>query len=524
MPWQSLAQKACFAYAMGMSDVRVRIAPSPTGNLHVGTARTALFNYLFAKGQQGKFILRVEDTDLERSSPEFEKNIFESLLALGLSWDEGPALTNKHEGPDFLTGQDKGKYGPYQQSQRLPIYQEWAEKLKAAGLAYDCYVTAEELEAYRKEHPDSVFVSPCRDPQVRDVMAREAQSKGSNRKASLRFRVPDERGNITFADHVRESVTFDAALIGDFVILKSDGMPTYNFAVVIDDWLMKITHVIRGEDHISNTPKQILIFEALQQLDPSVTIPEFAHVGMILAPDRSKLSKRHGATAVSEFIRQGYLPEAFCNFLALLGWFPPDGEEIGTIDSFAHQFQLDKIAHNAAIFDRDKLNAINGKWIRTMDLEALLQQARPYLHALDLNQYSHQQLLIILDAVREKVTLLSELPEAMLYFFGHNVILDAKLVGEVLTGAEPEQILTAFKTQFVANADFSNKEALNSGLKEFTQSLAPIKTKTIMWAIRGAISGRTHGADLSTILQVLGKEVVLHRLETALVLTTGTVA
>lgn len=491
------------------TDIRVRIAPSPTGYLHVGTARTALFNFLYAKGHSGKFILRIEDTDLERSKPEFTHNIFESLKALGLNWDEGPDIG--------------GPYGPYAQSERLDTYREWAQKLIDAGHAYYCYHTQAELDAEREkaqaEKRPFIYSGACRNAEAREALAKKPADDGSKRKPSLRFHVPDNRGVIIFQDQVRGEVSFDSILLGDFVIMKSDGTPSYNYAVVIDDILMKISHVIRGEDHISNTPRQILIYEALGE-----KIPEFAHVGMILAPDRTKLSKRHGAVAVSDYIKQGYLPDAFCNFLTLLGWSPPDGEEMGTLTHFASQFELDRITQSPAVFEKDKLNFINGKLIRGMSLEHLLEVARPYLHDFDLAQYETDKLHLILEAVREPITVLSELPEQLNYFFGQSIILDAQLVGEVLTGAEPAHVLERFKNDFLANADFSSPEVLSTALKAFTESMKPIKTKTVMWTIRAAITGRTHGADLSKTLYILGKDVILHRVNTAITLTTGTLA
>jgi nondiscriminating glutamyl-tRNA synthetase len=491
------------------TEIRVRIAPSPTGYLHVGTARTALFNYLFAKGHQGKFILRIEDTDRERSQEIYTRNIFDSLKALGLFWDEGPDIG--------------GTYGPYAQSERLPIYQEWADKLVQSGHAYYCYHTQAELEADREkaqaEKGNSLYSGACRDASFQQSLAKKPAEDGSERKPSLRFHIPADRGTLTFRDKIRGDVSFDTSLLGDFVIMKSDGTPSYNFAVVVDDMLMKITHVIRGEDHISNTPRQIMLYEAF-----GVQPPEFAHVGMILAPDRTKLSKRHGAVAVSDYIKQGYLPEAFCNFIALLGWSPPDGEEIGTLEHFASQFELERITHHSAIFEKDKLNHINGKLIRTMPVERLLEVARPFLHDFDLNQYCSKKLHMILEAVREPITLLSELPEAVNYFFGQTVIVDAQLVGEVLTGAEPAQVLQRFRDEYLVQADFGSPAALAERLKEFTGNLKPIKTKTIMWTIRAAVTGRTHGADLSKVLYILDRDVVAHRVETALTLTTGSLA
>lgn len=490
-------------------DIRVRIAPSPTGFLHVGTARTALFNFLYAQGHGGKFILRIEDTDRERSQEIYTKNIFDSLKALGLQWDEGPDIG--------------GPYAPYAQSERTEIYREWANKLIDTGNAYWCYLTQAELDAEKAKAQEEkrayVYNSAFRDPKFQDELKSKPAEDGTPRTPSLRFSIPDTRGTITFNDAVRGEVSFDSKLLGNFVIMKSDGSPSYNFAVVVDDMLMKISHVIRGEDHISNTPRQIMIYEAF-----GATPPQFAHVGMILAPDRSKLSKRHGAVAVSDYIKDGYLPEAFCNFLTLLGWSPPDGEEIGTLAHFAKQFELERITHSPAIFEKDKLNFINGKLIRTMSLPQLLNVAKPYLKDFDLNQYDTDKLHLMLDAVREPITVLSELPEAVNYFFGRTVIVDAQLVGDVLTGAEPAEVLNRFKTEFLTSADFSTPDTLAGAIKEFTNSLKPIKTKTVMWTIRAAVTGRTHGADLSKTLYILGKDVVSHRVETALTLTTGSPA
>ena len=292
-------------------EIRVRIAPSPSGNLHIGTARTALFNYLYAKKTGGKFILRIEDTDAERTKQEYIDNIFDSLKALGLNWDEGPDVG--------------GNYGPYTQSERFDIYPKYAQILLDKGYAYECWCTNEELEQEKEEavknHKAYVYSRKCLNitPEQREQYIKEG------RKPSIRFKV-DHR-ELTFNDMVKGELKFDTSLIGDFVIMKSNGTPTYNFAVVIDDMLMKISHIIRGEDHISNTPKQILIYEAL-----GAKVPEFGHLGMILAPDRSKLSKRHGATAVSEFVEKGYLTDALINFVALLGWSPSDGQEIKSLD------------------------------------------------------------------------------------------------------------------------------------------------------------------------------------------------
>jgi nondiscriminating glutamyl-tRNA synthetase len=480
------------------SEIRVRIAPSPTGFLHVGTARTALFNYLFAKGHGGKFILRIEDTDLERSEERFSQNIFDSLKLMGLSWDEGP-----HVG---------GPYAPYEQSNRLDLYREWAEKLIASGHAYYCYHTQSELDAQRErtqaEKRAYIYTGECRDKVFSDSLAKKETVDGSERKPSLRFRIPDDRGELSFDDAVRGPVSFDTALIGDFVLMKSDGTPSYNFAVVVDDLQMRISHVIRGEDHISNTPRQILLYEAFGSQPPI-----FAHVGMILAPDRSKLSKRHGAVAVSEYISQGYLPEAFCNFLSLLGWSPPDGEEIGDLNRFAEQFELSRITHSPAVFELDKLNFLNGRLIRALPLDELLQRSKPFLKDLDLSRYSTEQLHLILDIVREPLQTLGELPEALAYFVGEQVAFENSEEASSLKSDEAQQVLKAFHSDFLSNADFSSPETVSAALKPWSQAMKPIKPKIVWSSLRLTMTGRMHGADLAKTLFLLGKEIIEKRVK-----------
>jgi nondiscriminating glutamyl-tRNA synthetase len=479
-----------------MNEIRVRIAPSPTGFLHVGTARTALFNYLFAKGHCGKFILRIEDTDTERSQEVYTQNIYDSLKALGLTWDEGPDVG--------------GPYGPYRQMERLSIYQEWAEKLLDAGLAYYDYTSEAELEALRQKasetKQDFVFRKPDWDAQTLEQFKADP-----SRKPSIRFQIPLGQKTVLVQDIIRGDIPFDTSLMGDFVIMKSNGTPSYNFAVVVDDILMKISHVIRGEDHISNTPKQILLFQALRH-----PLPQFAHVGMILAPDRTKLSKRHGATAVSEFIKQGYLPEAFCNFLALLGWAPPDGEEFATVEKLASQFDLAKIAHNPAIFDKDKLHWLNGMTIRDLPLAEFVQRAQPFIQELDLTAYTPQQLSILLDAVRSKITLLEELPHHLAPFIGLDVAIDEQVRQEVLMTEDTRQVLLTFESTFLSQNDLMDTHQISDGLKAFSESLKPMKTKTVMWAIRAAVTGRTQGTDLPVTLQLLGKDRVAKRVADAL--------
>ena len=324
--------------------MRLRFAPSPTGQLHVGNARTALFNWLLARGQGGTFILRIEDTDFERSTRESERSMIDDLHWLGLEWTEGVDVG--------------GERGPYRQSERLHIYRAHAVELMAGGHAYQCFCSAELLEADRAAalaagRPPK-YVGRCR--QISRDDARRRIENGE--KAVIRFRVPDNR-DVTFDDVVRGSVTFNTEVIGDPVIVRSDGVPAYNYAVVIDDALMEITHVIRGEDHISNTPRQILIFEAFGWRPPA-----FAHVSLVMGPDHSPLSKRHGATSVAEFRARGYLPEALTNYLALIGWSPGEGEELVPIEQLAPRFRLQDVGHSAGVFDIDKLAWVNRHYLK----------------------------------------------------------------------------------------------------------------------------------------------------------------
>ncbi len=338
--------------------MRVRFAPSPTGLLHVGNARTALFNWLLARGQGGTFVLRIEDTDAERSTAESERGILEDLTWLGLDWDEGPDVGGAH--------------GPYRQSERLDLYSSYATELIGNGSAYYCFCSAEALEADRRAALEAgrppQYNGRCRNLPPADAAARLA----AGQPAVVRFRVPEKR-DVTFQDVVRGTVQFSTDVIGDPVLVRSDGRPAYNFAVVIDDALMKITHVIRGEDHISNTPRQVLLYEAMR-FEP----PAFAHLALVLGPDHTPLSKRHGATSVSAFRNRGYLPEALVNYLALLGWSPGGGEELLPAVELARRFALEHVGHSAAVFDVEKLAWVNRHYLRETDAGRLASLAMPY--------------------------------------------------------------------------------------------------------------------------------------------------
>ena len=481
-----------------MSEVRVRIAPSPSGNLHVGTARTALFNYLFAKKNNGKFVLRIEDTDAERTSQEYVDNIFDSLKALGLNWDEGPDVG--------------GDYGPYTQSERFDIYPIYIQELLDKGFAYECFCTPEELEAEKEEATANkkayVYSKKCENLTEEE----KAKLRAEGRKPAIRFNIAKAQAAfhdssiLKFEDLVKGELQMDTNLIGDFVIMKSNGAPTYNYAVVIDDALMKISHVIRGEDHISNTYKQILIFEAL-----GFEVPRFGHLGMILAPDRSKLSKRHGATAVSDFVEQGYLTEALVNFVALLGWAPSDGEEVKPVDAIAADFRIGEISSSNSIFEYDKLRWMNSHYIKMLPIETLKNMLKPYLTQYDLTELSDEQYTRMVEITREPLTLLSDITEAVPYFFGQDVTIDPEVQTEVLDLEESQKVLNDFVEK--AQTWEWTEENLHNKLEEFRGIWKEqgIKPKATMWAIRAAISGRTRGADMIGLLEVLGKERTIYR-------------
>jgi len=478
-----------------MENIRVRIAPSPSGNLHVGTARTALFNYLFAKKNNGKFVLRIEDTDLERSNPEYTQNIYDSLKALGLNWDEGPDVG--------------GDFGPYQQSERFDIYPEYAQKLIDEGFAYECYCTQEELDSEKelsiKEKRAHVYSGKC----ANLTPEQKEQYKKEGRKPAIRFKV--NPSTLKFDDLVKGELTFDTSLIGDFVIMKSNGTPTYNFAVVIDDMLMKISHIIRGEDHISNTPKQILIYEAL-----GATVPKFGHLGMILAPDRSKLSKRHGATAVSEFVQKGYLTEALVNFVALLGWSPSDGEEIKTLEEITNDFRINEISSSNSIFEYEKLNWMNGQYIKKMPVDKLTDLILPYLGNFNTKELSREKLERMIEVTREPLTLLSDIQNDVGYFFGDDVKIEPDVQAEVLN---IEKSQTVLKEVLKRAQDWSfSEEELHNKLEELRNDFKEqgIKPKETMWAIRAAITGKTRGADICAVIHIIGKEKFLNRVKKAI--------
>jgi len=477
------------------SSVRVRFAPSPTGPLHIGGARSALFNWLLARKFGGKMIVRIEDTDLERSSRESEENILEALLWLGLDWDEGIK-----KGGDF---------GPFRQTERLNTYTEAAQKLIAQGQAYYCYCTEDELEAERQdllargELPR--YLGKCRSLSAEDRAKLEAEG----RKKVIRFRVP-ENENLVVNDLVRGDVIFESNGIGDYVIVKSDGIPTYNFAVVLDDALMGITHVVRGEEHLSNTPRQLLLYHALNYAPPS-----FAHVSLILGKDRSKMSKRHGATSIEAYKSQGYLPEAIANFLVLLGWSPVGEEEIFTLDELVEQFSLDRVAKNPAVFDVDKLNWINGQYIRKSPVERITDMAIPYIKEAgyikgEITPDLLDWLKMIVASVQDNLEFVAQITERVGIYFNDRIEMENEEAGAVLKDEDIPQVMAAFRRKVAELAEI-NPENTKAMLKALTKELK-LGGKKVYMPIRVALTGQTHGPELFHIIPVLGRDRIMARL------------
>lgn len=480
-------------------QVRVRFAPSPTGPFHIGGARSALFNWLIARQTGGKLILRIEDTDIERSSKESEENIKAALLWLGLDWDEGIDVG--------------GEYGPYRQTERLGIYSRYTEQLIAKGRAYLCYCSEEALEEERQQLIEK-GETPRYSGKCRHLTAEEKTAYDiEGRKPVVRFRVP-EGTTITFCDAVREQVSFDSDGIGDYVIVKSDGIPVYNYAVVIDDATMHITHVVRGEEHLSNTPRQILLYEALE-----ITPPEFAHISLILGEDRTKMSKRHGATAIDQYKAKGYLPAGLINFLALLGWSPPGEQEFFTLDELIKHFSLDRVAKNPAVFDTDKLNWINSHYLKQLPTARLTDMAIPHLlEAGYITESDIQERRVwieeIVETVKDYLSYTAQISEHVDVFFNDSPEFENAEVVELLKAEEIPQVMDTFKEKVLA-APVLDAPTAQAILKAITKELK-LGGKKVYMPIRIALTGKAHGPDLDRLIAILGKSRTIQRMNTML--------
>ncbi|MBI4349659.1 MAG: glutamate--tRNA ligase [Elusimicrobia bacterium] len=481
--------------------VRTRFAPSPTGYLHIGGARTALFCWLFARHHQGDFILRIEDTDEVRSTHDSVDAILQSLSWLGLDWDEGPLLA---EG----TGdwKEKGEHGSYFQMKRTDHYKRYVRQLLDEKKAYPCYCAPEELELMRQkalaEKRLARYDGRCRELTAERRAALEAQGK----KASVRFRMPDD-GETIVPDGIRGAVTFDNKVLQDFVIQKTTGGPTYNFANVVDDHLMKITHVVRGDEHLSNTPYQIRLYQGLG-FEP----PRFAHLSMILGPDGTKLSKRHGATSVLEYRDQGFLPDTMRNYLALLGWSTPESQQLFTQEELIAKFGLEGCQKNPATFDNQKLLWMNGEYIRNAPVSRLIELAGPFLRKAGLPDRAEGTLAAAVKLEQEKAKLLSDLPGLVEFFF-RDPSYDPKAVDKVLRAAGADKVLEELGPFLSAVEPFTDKP-LEEAIRRFCETTGR-KTGQVFHPIRVAVSGKTTGPTLFGMLELLGRETVLARLEGA---------
>ncbi|MDH7578003.1 MAG: glutamate--tRNA ligase [Bacillota bacterium] len=481
-----------------MNEIRVRFAPSPTGSLHIGGARTALFNWLFARRNGGHFILRIDDTDLARSTSESAREIVSALRWLGLDWDEGPGVG--------------GSYGPYFQSERLNLYNETVQRLLERGFAYYCYCTPEELAA-RRQQALSGGKAPRYDGRCRELSLEERiKMEKEGRRPVVRLKIPDT-GVTVVHDLIRGDVSFAHEVLDDFIIMKSNGVPTYNFASVVDDIGMKITHVLRAEEHLSNTPRQILVFEALDR-----PLPVFAHLPMILAPDRSKLSKRHGATSVEEFREQGYLPEALLNYLALLGWSPEGEVELLSLTEIASQFSLERVGKTAAIYDVKKLTWMNGHYLNEIDLERVAKMAIPFLQKKklipeDITGSLYQYILKVVGAVRTRVKTLEEVADAAAYFFFDDFSYEEKGVKKYFKKPGVVELLETAGRRLKELESF-DLQSVEEAYRSLSAELG-IGTGEIIHPTRLALTGRTMGPGLFDIMVILGKQKTLQRLARA---------
>jgi len=489
MPLYSIFERSILS-----PDVRVRIAPSPTGSLHLGTARTALYNYLYAKRHHGKFILRLEDTDDERSEDRYTDDIIAGLKWLGLAWDEGPDVG--------------GPYPPYKQTEKIDHYAKMANQLISNKSAYFTYESPEELAALKEEQKASSR-PPRYDNRGRNLTPSQVeQFVAEGRVPSIRIRI-DEPRVVSWHDHVKGEISINTSdLGGDMVIVKSNGIATYNFAVVIDDIDMKMTHVIRGEDHIHNTAKQLLLYEAFGNKPP-----EFAHTALIFDTEKAKLSKRkHGDYVhISRYKADGYMPEALVNYLAQMSWTPPDGKEIFTVEEAAAVFDLDKVSKSPAVFDEQRLNWFNSHYIRSLPLSTIVERSRPYLTDIDLTQYTAAQLDEILQSVRDGLTKLSEVLPAVRFYFETQLAMPEELKAEVLSKPSARQVLERTLAD-LGSFPWGDHKGCKAKIDGFGKELG-FKGKDLYWPLRVALSGTTHGPDLGSIISILGANRVKSRIE-----------
>ena len=483
-----------------MTKVRVRYAPSPTGNLHIGNARTALFNYLFAKHYGGDFVLRIEDTDFKRNKEEGERSQLKYMDWLGLDYDEG-------------IGKEK-EFGPYRQSERIEIYQKYAEQLLAEDKAYKCYMTAEELEAEREEQVANGLPPRYSGKHAHLTKEEQDQFEKEGRKPSIRIRVPQDR-TYSFNDMVKGELSFEGKDFGDFVIVKNDGVATYNFAVAIDDHLMEISHVLRGDDHVSNTPKQLVVYEAL-----GFKPPIFGHMTLIVNENKKKLSKRD--ETIIQFIEQyddlGYLPEALFNFITLLGWSPEGEQEIFTREEFVKIFDEKRLSKSPAFFDNNKLTWINNQYIKAQPLERIVNLALPFFvkegvatqEEVDNNRSWFEKLISL---YQPQMSYGAEIVELTKQFFVEEIKFDEEEL-EILKQDTTIAVFEDFLEKLEVAGDFTS-ESIKTLIKTIQKDTG-VKGKNLFMPIRIASTGSMHGPELNTSLELLGRDRVVARVKAAL--------
>lgn len=479
--------------------LKVRFAPSPTGPFHIGGARSALFNWLVARHADGTFLVRIEDTDLKRSTKESEENIKDSLKWLGMNWDEGIDVGGPH--------------GPYRQTERLDLYKKEVQRLLDEGKAYYCYCSAEELEVSRKAQLDA-GKTPIYDEHCRHLTEEEkAKYEAEGRKPVVRLKVRKD-GVFAFDDMVRSHVEFQAAGVGDFIIMKSDGIPVYNFAVVIDDAFMEVTHVIRAEEHLSNTPRQLAIYEAL-----GYKPPKFGHISLILGEDHKKMSKRHGATSVTEYRNMGYLPEAVVNYLALLGWTPKGEQEIFTEEELIKQFSMKRVSSNDAVFDINKLNWINFQYMKKLDADQLYALIVPFLVKAGyvdaaVSEEKKDWLKKVIWFMKDHIYFAGQAADELRFFFEDMPKITDGDVLAIMKAETSGQLLRAFIEDLKVLPSFDQdaiKKCFNACMKA-----QGIKGKAAYEPTRIALTGVTQGPGMFEMMELFGREKTMDRLEAAL--------
>ena len=479
--------------------VRVRFAPSPTGDLHVGNIRTALFDWAYARHTGGQFIFRIEDTDTDRVTDEYIQAAIDTLKWLGLTWDEGPEVG--------------GPYGPYLQSQRLDIYAEWAAKFLANGDAYHCYCSSEELEE-RREAQRKANVAPGYDGKCRTISAEDlAKYQSEDRKPVLRMRMPD--GSTTFTDSIRGDVTFDHNFVPDFVLVRGDGSPLYTLAVAVDDVLMKVTHVLRGEDLLSSTPRQIRVYQAMGV--KTEDFPTFAHLPFVMGQDNAKLSKRNGEVSIAWYRDRGFLPEAICNYLALLGWSPGEDRENVTMQELTELFTVERVHSSPARFDMKKLEAINGDKIRLLTLDDLLSRSLPFLIKEGVIAGTDSEIAIVktaLPIIHERIATLAEVVPMLRFLFAQNFAIEADSLPKVVD--ETSQAILKKSLEVLSPLTTWNHDTIEAALRSALIEEMALKPRIAFGAVRIAVTGSHISPPLFESMELLGAEASLARIQAAI--------